>query len=286
MNSRTAVFALLLAGFIGLAPVARAAPACEPGKAAQKYPELASKTIRIGADPETPPYVMRDPKDFNKVTGSDVDLAEAVMKCDGLKYTFFLGGWSGLMPATIAGQIDVFWDTVYYTPERAEKLSFVVYMEAATGGMTQADNPKHITGLDATACGSTIAVGLGTVEQVEVQTQDKECKMSGNPGITIMTYPDMAAGIRLIQSRRADVMMTNLALVDYLVATHPKEYARAFKILTGFRIAAAVKKGNTELLNAIADGLRALQSEGKEKAILTKYNIGPDLRLPVTVLTK
>ena len=283
---RIAAFALLLAGIAGLAPIARAAPACEPGKVAQKYPALAGKTIRIGADPETPPYVMRDGKDFNKVIGSDVDLAVAVMKCAGLKYSFFLGGWSGLMPATMAGQIDVFWDNVYYTPERAQKLTFVVYMQAATGAMTQAGNPKKIDGLNDTACGATFAVGLGTVEDVLAQKQSKACTTAGKQAITIMTYPDLASGIRLIQSRRADIMMTDLALVDSLVDGHPQLYTRAFKILTGFKIAAAVKKGNTELGNAIYNGLQVLQADGGQKAIFAKYKIDPDMMLPAATLTK
>ena len=280
---RIAVFALLLAGF---ASAAHAAPACEPAKLAQNYPSLAGKTIRIGVDPETPPYAMRDGNDFNKVVGSDVDLATAVMKCAGLKYSFFLGGWSGLMPATMAGQISAFWDNVYYTPERAQKLTFIVYMQAATGAMTQAGNPKKITGLNDTSCGATYAVGLGTVEDVMAQKQSKVCSAAGKPAITIMTYPDLAAGIRLIQSGRANIMMTDLALVDSLVAQHPQAYTRAFKILTGYKIGAAVKKDNTDLIKAIANGLQVLQADGGEKAIFAKYKIDPSMVLPLAVMAK
>jgi polar amino acid transport system substrate-binding protein len=275
--------AALLAGLHCFAAGAHAAPACEPDKLAQKYPSLVGKTIRIGMDPETPPYVFRDPKDFNKVTGSDVDLATAVMKCAGIKYTFFLGGWSGMMPAVIAGQIEIFWDNLYYTPERAKTMSYVMYMQAATGAMTQAGNPKKLDGLNNTSCGTTFAVGLGTVEEVLAHKQDAACKAEGKPGLTIMTYPDMASGIRLIQSRRADIMMTDLALVDSLVADHPDQYVRAFKIMTGFQVGAAVKNGNTDLLDAIHDGLQVLQATGGEKKIFEKYKIDPSLELPAEV---
>ena len=275
----------LTVGLIGLASVAHAAPACEPAKLAQKYPSLVGKTIRIGADPQTPPYAMRDGTDFNKVTGSDVDLAAAVLDCAGIKHEMFLGGWSGLMPATAGGQVDIFWDNLYYTPERAKQLDFVIYMQAATGALTQAGNPKKITSMD-TSCGATYAVGLGTVEEVAAKKQDAACKAGGKPGMTIMTYPDMASGLRLVQAGRADIMMTDLAVVDSLAADNPKLYERAYKILTGFNIGAATKKNNPDLLNAINDGLQIMQANGKEKEIFAKYKIDPDMQLPAAVKTE
>jgi polar amino acid transport system substrate-binding protein len=279
------VMATLFVGLIGFASVAQAAPACEPAKAAEKYPSLAGKTVKVGADPQTPPYAMREGSNFDKMIGSDIDLAAAALSCVGVKYEMFLGGWSGLMPATAGGQIDIFWDNLYYTPERAKQLDFVMYMHAATGAMTQLGNPKKITSMD-TSCGTTYAVGLGTVEEVAAKKQDEACKTAGKPSITIMTYPDMASGIRLVQSGRADIMMTDLALVNSLVDENPKLYERAYKIMSGFNVGAAVKKGNADLLHAIRDGLLAIQADGQHKAILAKYKIDQDLMIPAEIKTE
>lgn len=283
MNIKTMTCATIAIGGLALASAAHAA--CEPGKLAQKYPSLVGKTIKVGADPQTPPYAMRDSKDFNKVEGSDVELAAAVLDCAGIKHEMFLGGWSGLMPATASGQIDIFWNNLYYTPERAKQLDYVMYMQAATGAMTQAGNPKNISNMG-TSCGATYAVGLGTVEEVAARKQDAACKAESKPGITVMTYPDMASGLRLIQAKRADIMMTDLAMVDQFVAENPTQYVRAYKILTGFNIGAAVKKGNTDLVNAIRDGLEVMQAEGKQKAIFAKYKIDADMQIPVAVKTE
>ena len=285
MMWRTALVVSLAIASAGLASVAQAAPACEPAKLAEKYPSLVGKTIKIGADPQTPPYAMRDPTDFRKMTGSDVDLAAAVLDCAGIKHEMFLGGWSGLIPATAGGQVDVFWDNLYYTPERAKQLDYVLYMQAGTGALTQVGNPKKITGIDQ-SCGTTYAVGLGTVEEVAIRKQDAACKAADKPGVTIMTYPDLASGLRLIQSGRADIMMTDLALVNSLVAENPKLYQRAYKILTGFTIGAAVKKGNEDLLKAIYDGLTVLQEDGRQKAIFAKYKIDPQMEVPAAIKTE
>jgi polar amino acid transport system substrate-binding protein len=275
--------ALAVAMSVALAAEAMAqSPACEPDKLATKYPSLAGKTVKIGADPQTPPYTMRDPKDFNKVIGFDTDLAAAVLDCHGIKHEMFLGGWSGLLPATVSGQVDVFWNNLYYTAERAKQVDYVLYMQAGTGALTQKGNPKGITGVDK-SCGATVAVGLGTVEEAAMKKEDESCKAAGKPGVTIMTYPDLAAGIRLVQTARADIMLTDLALVDSLAIDNPTLYERAYKIMTGFNIGAAVKNGNEDLLKAIYDGLAVLQANGKQAELFKKYKMDPELEVKAVV---
>jgi len=259
--------------------------ACEPAKLAQKYPTLVGKTIKIGVDPQTPPYIMRDAKDFNKLVGFDADLSREVLDCAGIKHEFFIGGWGGLLPALNAGQIDLFWDDLYYTAERAKQVNFVTYMQAGTGALTQPGNPKKITSMD-TLCGTTAEVGVGTVEDPQVRAADEKCKSSGKPGINIMTFPDVAAGTRLVQTGRADVFLYDLGLIDSLVKDQPKMYSRGFAVLSGMAIGAAMSKQNKDLLNAVIDGMRVMQSSGKQKAIFEKYGLDPSLQIAAEVKTQ
>ena len=63
-------------------------------------------------------------------------------------------------------------------------------------------------------------------------------------------------------------------------------YARAFKILTGFTIGGAVKKGNADLLHAIYDGLQAVQANGKQAATSAQYKIDTDMLVPAAIKTE
>jgi polar amino acid transport system substrate-binding protein len=261
------------------------AQSCEPGSVAQKYPSLAGKTLKIGVDPESPPYVVRDSKDFNRFVGVDADLARAVFACAGVKTEFFSGGWSGLLPALSAGQIDVMWDNLYYTPERAKQTDFVTYMQAATGGLVQLGNPKKIDDIGK-LCGMTVAAGVGTVEEAMARKQSDACKAAGRPEAKIMTFQDIASGARLVGSHRADVMMYDLSLVDGLVSQNPTMYARGFMVLSGMKIAVGVKKGNKDLIAAVSDGLKAMQANQTQSTIFKKYNVDPKLIAPVTLLTQ
>lgn len=282
---RIVLSALLASGLAGAQGSAVAAPVCEPAKLAEKYPSLKDKVLKIGVDPQTAPYAMRDKDDFDKMVGLDVALSTAVLDCAGIKHEFFLGGWSGLLPATTSGQIDIFWDNLYYKPERAEKLDFVVYMQAATGALVAAGNPKGVKDL-ASSCGTSYAVGLGTTQEADAKKADADCQAAGKPPVTVFTYPDHAAGLRLLQTGRADVILVDLAMADSLAAENPQTYARAYLMLTGITIGAGVKNDSPDLLRAIYDGLQVVQADGKQAEIMKKYNVDPAIMVPAEIKTK
>lgn len=283
MRNIIATVLTALIGLLALPAVASAATGCEPGQVATRYPELAGKTIHLGADPQTPPYASVDPKDPNKLTGSDMDLAKAVFNCLGLKYDVKPAAWSGLFPAVVSGQIDMMF-YLYYNPERVKQGDFIVYMTAGTGAITQKGNPKHIRSVD-DVCGKTVAVGLGSVEQKQMTDMSTTCVAKGAKQVEIATYSEHSAGFRLIAGNRADIMLTDLALVDKTAADNPTVYERAFAIMSGLQIGVAVKKGNTVLANAMLDGLKAVQANGTEKKIFAKYGIDPSLELPAALKT-
>jgi polar amino acid transport system substrate-binding protein len=258
---------------------------CEPEKVATKYPSLAGKTIKIGQDGESPPYSFRDPKNFSHLIGLDADLARATFACAGVPIEFMTGGWSGLLPAVIAGQADVMWDSLYYTPERAKQADFVVYMTAATGGLVAKGNPKNVTSLD-NVCGLRATAGLGTVEEAAFRDLSTKCTAAGKKPIDIVTYPDMPGGTRLIQSDRADILLSDLSMVDRLVSLSPTVFERAFMILTDYKIAVGLTKGNKDLAQAIVDGLTVLKAEGTDKALFAKYNVDYALARPNEILTR
>ena len=101
-----------------------------------------------------------------------------------------------------------------------------------------------------------------------------------------MTFPDVAAGTRLVQTGRADVFLYDLGLIDSLVKDQPKMYSRGFAVLSGMAIGAAMSKQNKDLLNAVIDGMRVMQSSGKQKAIFEKYGLDPSLQIAAEVKTQ
>ncbi|WAC27709.1 ABC transporter substrate-binding protein [Ancylobacter sp. SL191] len=280
-------FAAAITASLLVANVASAAmdPACEPAKLASKYPGLVGKTVKFGADPQTPPYVARDGADFNKMSGIAVDMAKEVMDCAGAKYEFVLGAWSGILPAVISGQMDAMWDDLYYKPDRAKNIDFVMYMGAGTGALVPAGNPKKVMALG-DFCGKTVAYGIGSIEEAATLKQQETCKAEGKAAITTMPFQDLAAGLRLLESDRTDILLWDLGYVDFMAAANPTKYTRAFSIVSGFQIGVGVKKGNDDLVKAIYDGIKIMQANGTQKKIFAKYNTDAALQIPVEIKTK
>jgi polar amino acid transport system substrate-binding protein len=259
--------------------------ACEPAKLATKYPGLVGKTIKIGQDGESVPFSMRDPKDFSKLIGLDADLAQATFACIGVPMQFVIGTWAGLIPAAMAGQIDIMWDTLLYTPERAKKLDFVVYMNAATGMLVAKGNPKNIHAVG-DLCGLTSTTALGTTQEAMLRDASSKCVAAGKPAVNIITSTDMPSGLRLVQNARADLVAVNKFVGDSMVAANPTTVESAFDVITGAKIAVGTAKGNPDLVKALRDGLAAIRASGAEKAIYERYHVDYSLTTEPVILTE
>jgi polar amino acid transport system substrate-binding protein len=231
------------------------------------------------------PFSMRDPKDFSKLVGLDADLATATFACIGVPMQFVIGTWSGLIPAAMSGQIDLMWDTLLYTPERAKKLDFVVYMNAATGMLVAKGNPKNIHVLG-DLCGLTATTTLGTTQEAMLRDASSKCVAAGKPAVNIITSTDMPSGMRLVQNARADLVSVNKFVGDSMVAANPTTIESAFDVITGAKIAVGTAKGNPDLVKALRDGLAAIRASGVEKAIYDRYHVDYSLTTEPATLTE
>jgi polar amino acid transport system substrate-binding protein len=278
---------ILAAALIGLFAVhqAEAEAKCEPNALATKYPSLTGRTIKVAQDPQGPPYAFRDPENFDQLIGLDADLVRATFACIGVPFEFKTGSWSGLLPSVIAGQADIMWSNLYYTPARAEQVDFVTYLLAATRGMVRKGNHKNIHSLDE-ACGVRAAAGLGTVEEAMFRGRSDKCVAAGKPPLEIVTYPDRPTGIRMLLNDRADLLMGDAGGNAYTIKLYPIELESGFVILTDYRVGPGISKSLPEMRQAIFDSMHILQGDGVQKALMGKYGVDPELQRPVEMHTK
>jgi polar amino acid transport system substrate-binding protein len=230
---------------------------------------------------------MRDPNNFDHLIGFDTELAEATFKCIGAPISFEVGSWSGQLPAVANGKTDIMWDTLYYTPERAQQMDFVIYFTAATGGLVAKGNPKHVTSLDLdSVCGIRAAAALGSVEEKKFHDISDQCTAAGKKPIEIFVAADLTAGYRAIINDRADLYLINFGAASQMIAQNPDKLEMGFKINTDIKVGVGVNKQEKELAQAIIDGLTAIRANGTEEAIYKKYNIDYSLALPIALLSE
>jgi polar amino acid transport system substrate-binding protein len=281
-------FSALLLGFV-LATAATTARAdevrpCEPEKVATRYPGLAGKTIKVGEDGVSLPFNFRDPDNPDRIIGSDADLARAAFKCIGVPVEFVTGSWSGLLPAVAGGRIDVMWDVLYYTPERAKMVDFVLYSTMADRAITHKGNPKNLHSLD-DLCGVKGLAGLGTIEIVLLQNISDKCVAAGKPAMELSTFQDRSQAWQMIETERVDVMLTNAVIAQAIAEQKPLLEA-GFSFLPGIKVGVAVAKGQTELAQALSDAILAIQANGEMAKIYEQYKLDPTWIRSPSILTQ
>ena len=185
----------------------------------------------------------------------------------------------------MSGQIDLMWDSLLYTPERAKRLDFVVYMNSATGMLVAKGNPKNIHSLDE-LCQLTATTTLGTTQEAMLRDASAKCVTDGKPAIKIITATDISSGLRLVQSGRADILSLNKFVGDKMVEASPTTIQSAFDIVTGAKLAVGIGKGKPDLLRAVTDAIAILRANGTERTIYERYHVDYSLTTDPSVRTQ
>ena len=255
---------------------------CEPTQVATKYPSLAGKVLKISFTGSDPPYSFRDPNDFNNLLGFLPDYARAVVACIGLPPpTFMTADWSGLVASVTSGQVDAMWDALYYTPERAQMIDYVIYFSAASGVFVPKGNPKHIHAIE-DLCGLRGVAPVGTIEIQKLNSANEQCLAAHKPAITVITSKDNPDGAQLVRAGRADCFLGEATTTIY----GTDDYERAFIFQSNIRVGLATPKGATALETAILEAIKILKADGTENKLFAKYNMDPALSLPAEIVTK
>ena len=118
-------------------------------------------SIRIGINTRTRPFTFRG--DDGQPAGLCVDLGKLIAEKMGVEVEFVDLEWGGLIPALLAGRIDIFGDTVSNTLERAKNIAFTdSWFRTGSVVYTRKDTPFESID-DVNKKGVKTAVIIGTI---------------------------------------------------------------------------------------------------------------------------
>lgn len=266
----------------GQAPAGDPASGC--GDLTATHPTVKGRNLTVGSSPGQNFYNYVEEKDPANVVGLEPDLVRAVGRCAGFQVTYQKLDFNGLVPALAAKRLDLITSGMYATPERAKQVNFVTYMKAAEAAVVQTGNPKKVTGLDS-LCGTTIAQVTGTVEVEIAAKADQACQAAGKPAIKFLNFTQQPQLTQALSQGRADVFLTDSGVAAYLNRQFAGSLETAFPIVSDFRFGVAVAKSDTDLLNAINEGLTRLQASGQLAAVATKWGFSADQVIKPEIVT-
>lgn len=265
-NTLRRLMAGLLAGGFLLAPAHAAdLPA--------KYKEAGKLVVAV--DSTFPPMNYRDLA-TGQIVGVGADMMRALSEELGVEIELVEAAYPQLLPGLETGRFDFIAAAMADMPPRRDKLSFVDYLKTGPQVFARADSaiktPEDL-------CGKTVAhARFVTSYPAAVNAfSDAYCVANGKAPIQLVTE-DLAVQIGLVQNR-FDAGAVTVEAVAYLQQTEPDTYQRVGAPLRDWLYGLAFLKDDTELRDAIAEGVQALIDDGKYFEVLRKHNV-EEIALP------
>jgi polar amino acid transport system substrate-binding protein len=217
-------------------------------------------TFTIGTNAEYPPFEYVD--DQNNIVGFDIELMTAIAEEAGFEFEFVNTRWDGIFVALAAGEFDAVISAATITAERAETVNFSdPYFNAGQMITVLSDNTT-ITGPDDLA-GLKVGVQLGTTGDIWLTEQtDAE----------VIRYDENTLAFQALANGDVDAAVADGPTAIDIVEANPE---MSLKVLSGVytdeQYGIAVTMEQTELLDAINEGLAAVKASGEYDELMDKY---------------
>lgn len=233
----------------------------------EALPTLSQDTIIIGLDDELPPMGFRD--ENNEIVGFDIDLAKAVGEKLGVTVEFQPIDWAAKEIELESGKIDALWNGLTITDERKETMDItdpylqnrqIIVVKTDSDIQSKADLEGKIVGLQDGSSAVDAVNADELASAMELTTYDTN----------ILALSDLDIG-------RVDAVVADETFVGYYMAQNEND----FRVIEDGDFGEeyygiAVKKGNTELLNAIQAALDELDADGTAAEISNTW-FGEDI---------
>ncbi len=215
------------------------------------------------------PYVYPRDDDPARVTGFEVELADALAARLGVRARLQQGPWDKLGDLVRLGTCDVVLNGYEVTPERTGALDatvpYYVYRLQPLVRSGQA------AGWDALPRGAKVGVLTGsaaeTVARDRCARPDAPCEVVGFDGNT--------DAMREVETGRLDATLQDTPIARFYAPRFPGLVASG-AALPGGHYAMFVRRGEPRLRDALSEGVAALHRDGTLSTILRRYGIDDD----------
>jgi cystine transport system substrate-binding protein len=265
MKYRLSVLGTAAALTLALAGCSSSSPAGEGGSsesaASSSLQEIQdSGVLTVGTEGTYQPFSFHE-GGSGELTGYDVEVITAVAEKMGVEAEFEETQWDAIFAGLEAGRFDVIANQVSITDERKAAYDFSEPYTVSSGVIvTTADNTE-ITSFEDLS-GKTTAQSL-TSNWYELATES---------GANVEPVEGWAQSVTLLEQGRVDATINDeLTYLDYQKTNNNEGIKIAATTEEQSQSAVAVRKGSTELVDAIDTALAELRADGTLAEISEKY---------------
>lgn len=241
--------------FLSIMLLAALAAGC--GGSSDKLGTIKEKgKIVLGTSADFPPFEFHLPVNGkDEIVGLDIAVAEAVAKELGVELEIKDMDFDSVLLALTSGKVDFAMSGLSVTDERKQSVDFTKeYYQSEQAIVIRAEDQSIYKTL-AEFKGKAIGAQLGSVQEEVARTQLADTKTDTLPKI-----PDL---ILKLKSGKVDGVVLDLPVAEAFVSKNSDLVIAGAKPVNQGGFAAAVKKGDAELLKAIDNVLDKLVKENK-----------------------
>jgi polar amino acid transport system substrate-binding protein len=223
-------------------------------------------TYIVGIDADYKPYAYLDPA--GNAQGFDIESIKWIGKMQGFDVKIQPIMWDAIIPSLMNNKIDMVYSGMTITPERQEKVDFSIPYWVVNQSVA-VNKDSGYTLEDFKTGKLIIGAQRGTTGQMWVEKNVIDTGLMPKENlITYDKFPMVAEDLRI---KRLDAAIYDKP--PMLEAIAGKPIVIVGEINTGEEYGVAVRKGDTELLNLINEGLIALMADPYWEELKTKYEM-------------
>ncbi|MBO0589507.1 basic amino acid ABC transporter substrate-binding protein [Sporosarcina sp. E16_8] len=226
---------------------------------ASKDGDSGKRVLKVGTDATYAPMELMDEK--GNIVGIDIDIVKAIAEAAGFEVEFKNYGWEPLFPAVDGGEVDFAVSSITITDERKESFDFTDPYFAA--------NQLILVPEDSTVTKFEDLKDKKVSVQINTTGHTVTKKLLGITSSKIVATESMPLAISEMINGNADAAIgDNAVIIDYK-ANNPKVKVKTVeddsfeKEFYGLM----VKKGNTEIIDMLNEGIKIIKENGKLKEI-------------------
>jgi polar amino acid transport system substrate-binding protein len=235
--------------------------------------------IIVAIDPTFAPFEYTD--STGKIVGYDPELIELAAAGMGVKVEYRVMAFSGIIPALIAGSVDVT-PTLNVTPERALRIDYVIPTASSVNAVIALKGTSLKTAALDELSGKTCAVKQTTQPEQMMKAMNEKLKSEGKKAVQLLGFETIEQTLSALVDKRVDCVVDDKSVFYEAIAKRKDAPLVLLGEIGGVQpIAWGVNKSSPKLTAALSAELKKLKANGT-LSNLQKKHFGFTSTLPET----
>ena len=205
-----------------------------------------------------------------ELVGWEIELIKRAASELGAEVEFVPMAFGEILPAVIAGEVNLGVGSIFSTPQRQLYVDFVNYGQGGVSWATLTDRVES----PFDPCGWRVAGEVDTTNvNVSLPAASIDCRAAGKEPITIVPVKNLPLAVNLLQREEIDAFIGDSPTVTYIIQESGGRIAQTGVTQEVQSYGIAVNKDDRELSESFVDALTSWAATGDYDRLMGKWGV-------------